>query len=147
MVYIDIDIVIDIDSYVFSWTFELPRVVFPSFLSEVKGLSMCMGLRGIWVDSIFNIFYLLAVEEMLNGTSYSYCKSRIIIKKLDAFIRQSFFKPKSLHLILIIILQSRHFCLPSGMSCKRMREFLKARRRRGPITGFCFPATCQCFSF
>lgn len=133
--------------YVLFWTLELPRVIFPSFLSEIKELSMSMGVRGIRVDSIFNIFYLLAVEEMLNGTSYSYCKSRIIIKKLDAFIRQSFFKPKSLHLILIIILQSRHFCLPSGMSCKRMREFLKARRRRGPITGFCFPATCQCFSF
>ena len=126
----------------------ITRSCFPTFsIWNKKGWLCACGVRGSNVEPQFNIFTFWQSRRCRTEHHIPYCKSRIVIKKLDAFIRQSFFKRKSLHLILIIILQSRHFCLPSGMSCRRRSEFLKARRRRGPIIGFCFPATCQRFSF
>lgn len=39
---------------------------------------------------------------------------------------------ESLHLILIIILQSRHFCLPSGISCKgKKKGVFEGKKKKG----------------
>lgn len=118
----------------------------PLWRTGIKGLGG--GVRThhrVCISYFFPIFTFWQLRSCWVGPDAPHCKRGTVIKKLSAFIRQGFFQPASLHLILIITLQSRHFCLPSGMSCKRMRVF--EGKRREPITGLASPPPASTIPF